>query len=250
MRALLLDFGGVLVEGVTRPSWAAELAGEVHRRLIGAGCTELGAADAEIDIRAGVAADKCWKDAMSRPRAPRELTHREFWSDFVAADWPEAARAVVTAEATALCKRMGELRQHCELRPGIPELLAACRARQVPVAVVSNARCGVVHRDFLAARGVEVAQQVYSDEAGVRKPNPEMIWIATRALGVDPADAWYVGDNLDRDVVCGRRAGVGMTVLMTSKSTARIPYRVRQRPTAVVDDAFALMEKLLEETWT
>ncbi|HUR06006.1 MAG TPA: HAD hydrolase-like protein [Nonomuraea sp.] len=37
---------------------------------------------------------------------------------------------------------------------------------------------------------------------------------------MDPADAWYVGDNLDRDVVRGRRAGVGMTVLMTSKSTA------------------------------
>lgn len=47
-----------------------------------------------------------------------------------------------------------------------------------------------------------------------------------------------------------------MTVLMTSKSTDRIPYRVWQRPAAVVGDSFALMdrrrllEETLEEIWT
>jgi hypothetical protein len=48
---------------------------------------------------------------MSRPHAPAELTHREFWRDFVAADWPAQARELVSIEATPLCKLMGELRQ-------------------------------------------------------------------------------------------------------------------------------------------
>ncbi|MEV0587494.1 HAD family hydrolase [Nonomuraea sp. NPDC050310] len=238
MKALLLDFGGVLVEGAKRPSWPAELAKEVHGRLARAGCLDLDVAEVELDIRAGADADRYWKDAMSRLAAPAEMTHRQFWGDYVAADWPAAARELVLAEASALCRLMGELRQERRLRPGVRELLAAC---EVPVAVVSNALCGAVHRDFVARQELPVALQVYSDEVGVRKPNPEMIWIATRALGVDPADVWYVGDNFDRDALCGVRAGVGTTVIVRSSSTDKIPYRVRQRPSAVVDDIPALI---------
>ncbi|GAA4088070.1 HAD family hydrolase [Nonomuraea soli] len=242
MKALLLDFGGVLVQTSKRPSWAAELAKEVHQRLARAGFGGLEAEEIEVDIRAGADADRYWKDAMSRLAAPVEMTHRGFWGDFVASDWPAAARELVRAEASALCRRMGELRQERVVRPGMRALLERC---QVPVAVVSNALCGAVHRDFLAAAGVEVALQVYSDEVGVRKPNPEMIWIATRALGVDPSQVWYVGDNYDRDGLCGVRAGVGTTVIMRSDSTDTIPYRVRQRPSAVVDDAAGLL-RLME----
>ncbi|NUR83823.1 MAG: HAD-IA family hydrolase, partial [Nonomuraea sp.] len=194
-------------------------------------------------------ADRSWKDAMSRPFAPAEMTHRMFWGDFVAADWPGSARESVLAHATALCKRMGELRQARKTRDGIPELLAFAESRGVRAAVVSNALSGAVHRDYLDTTGLAglFALQVYSDEVGVRKPNPEMIWIATRALGVDPAEAWYVGDNYDRDVVCGVRAGAGATVLMVAKDTEKRPYRVRQEPDAVVAGPAELHE-LLEET--
>lgn len=245
-KAMLLDFGGVLVETAKRPSWAAELAKDVHQRLVRAGFTGLGVEEVELDLRAGAAADRCWKDAMSRPYAPEELTHRRFWGDFVAADWDQAPRALVMAEATALCKLMGELRQERAVRRGIPELLSACWERGIVPGVVSNALSGAVHREFVTEHGLDAAVQVYSDEVGVRKPNPEMIWIATRALGVDPADAWYVGDNYDRDVVCGVRAGVGATILMRSRSTDEVPYEVRQRPAAIVDDGFGLI-RLLED---
>jgi FMN phosphatase YigB (HAD superfamily) len=250
-KALLLDFGGVIVETAKRPSWAVELAAEVHGLLVRAGFDEFTAEDVESDIRAGARADSYWKDSTSRQFAPEEMTHRGFWADFVAGDWPEHARTLVTVEATPLCKRMGELRSDRKIRPEMETLLAACWARGVTPAVVSNALCGAVHREFLTASGLGhlVAAQVYSDEVGVRKPNPEMIWLACRALGVDPADAWYVGDNHDRDVVCGARAQAGATILMVSGSTEKIPYRVRQRPHATVEDPRGLLN-LLEATWT
>lgn len=249
-KALLLDFGGVIVETSRRPSWAAELAAEVHDLLHRAGFHGLGLDDVESDIRAGARADKYWKDSTSRQFAPAEMTHRGFWADFVAGDWPEQARSLVIAEATPLCRRMGELRSDRKTRPALQELLAACWAHDVTPAVVSNALCGAVHRDYMALSGLDrqVAVQVYSDEVGVRKPNPEMILIACRALGVDPAETWYVGDNYDRDVVCGARAGVGATVLMVSRSTDEIPYKVRQSPQATVEDPRGLLN-LLEETW-
>ncbi|MFI0352645.1 HAD family hydrolase [Actinomadura sp. 9N407] len=246
-RALLLDFGGVLVETIKRPDWTAELAKEVHALLTGAGRSGLDAAGIETDIKAGAAGEKCWKDAMSRPYAPAEMTHAGFWGDYVAADWPASARQLVVAHATPLCARMGELRQERRTRPGIPELLDAAAERGVPCAVVSNALSGAVHRAYTAANGLaaKLAFEVYSDEAGIRKPNPEMIWIATRALGIRPEQAWYVGDTFDRDVVCGHRAGVGANVLMLADGTHRVPYEVRGRPDAIVDDGHGLLGLLV-----
>jgi HAD superfamily hydrolase (TIGR01549 family) len=246
-RALLLDFGGVLVETIKRPQWAAALAKEVHALLTGAGQDGLDITEVEADIKAGAAADRCWKDAMSRPYAPAEMTHAGFWGDYVAADWPAPARQLVVAHASPLCERMGELRQERRTRPGIPELLDAAAGMRIPCAVVSNALSGAVHRAYTAANGLaaKLALEVYSDEARVRKPNPELIWIATRALGIRPEEAWYVGDTFDRDVVCGRRAGAGATILMLAEGTGRVPYEVRGRPDAVVDDGHGLLGLLV-----
>ncbi|HEY3558452.1 MAG TPA: HAD family phosphatase [Kribbella sp.] len=246
--ALLLDFGGVLVATSKRAGWSAELAAELYDAFGNVRLTGLTADEIRSDIEAGATADGHWKNAMSRPAAPRELTHREFWADFVAADWPAAQRAWVSAHATALCKRMGELRQDREHREGIPELLEAAQSAGIPVAVVSNALSGAVHRDYLDRTGLvkQLAVQVYSDEVGVRKPNPEMILIAARALGVPVGHCWYVGDHFDRDVVCGRRAGAGATILMEAPGTYRRPYVVRDVPDAVVPDAVALRTLLLD----
>ncbi|MFC0624016.1 HAD family hydrolase [Kribbella deserti] len=241
--ALLLDFGGVVVSTAKRAGWADDLARAIHPRLGSA----LSLDDVRSDIEAGASADSQWKNAMSRPLAPRELTHAEFWADFVAADWPAEPRAWVTEHATELCRRMGELRQTRTVRPGMAELLDTADDQGLVVAIVSNALSGQVHRDFLEQQGLSArfALQVYSDEAGVRKPNPEMIGIAVRELDVSPGLVWYVGDNFDRDVVCGCRAGAGATILMEAKGTYDTPFAVRAVPDAVVADPYELRELLL-----
>ncbi|NUT32729.1 MAG: HAD family hydrolase [Hamadaea sp.] len=245
-RALLLDFGGVVVQTVHRDTWADDLAAEVAAMLHACGCRDLGLDEIRRDVVAGAKADSAWKNAMSRTTDPAELTPVMFWADFVAVDWPVQARAVVTSQAWLLCRRMGELRSVREARSGLGELLTWCAERQLPVAIVSNALSGVVHRDWLASAGLDklFALQVYSDEVAIRKPHPEMIGIACRSLGVPPADSWYVGDNFDRDVVCGRRAGVGATILMTARDTYDRPFEVAAEPDAVVADPAALLELL------
>lgn len=244
--ALLLDFGGVVVATTNRPSWPEELAAELHHDLAAAGCHELTPDDIVCDLKAAAAADSHWKNAMSRPAAPVEMTAHHYWAEFVGADWPPAARAFVTAHAQVLCHRQGELRQSRETRAGIGELLDTADHHGLPVAVVSNALSGSVHRAYLRHTGLDkrLALQVYSDEAGVRKPNPEMIHLAARALDVPAARTWYVGDNFDRDVLCGRRAGVGASVLMEARGTYERPYVVRVRPDAVVADPYGLRDLL------
>lgn len=245
-RALLLDFGGVVVTTTGKPDWSDRLALEITARLHLVPGSTLPADRIATDIRNGAEADSRWKDAMSRPAEPRELTHREFWVDFVAADWPTAARAWVTVEATALCRRMGELRQHREARPGLVELLDEADKRGLPVGIVSNALSGTVHRDHLERNGLtdRFAVQVYSDEVGIRKPNPRILDLAAAALGVPISAAWYVGDNFDRDVLCARRAGAGAAILVEDKDTFCPPYPPQVAPDARLPDLFELRRLL------
>lgn len=243
-QALLLDFGGVIVETARVPDWEAGLAAHVAKVLSEAGAPALRPERIVADIAAGCLADTHWKNAMSRLFAPRELGQDEFWSDFVAADWPVAARVAVTRQARELCQAMGHLRSRRVLRPGLVSLLDACDREQVPVGIVSNALAGQVHLDFLEEHGLQhrFAVEIHSDAVRIRKPNPEMIWLATRALGIDPAGAWYVGDNFDRDVLCGRRAGVGGAILMEAKGTYDKPYALEEiAPDAVVADPAGLL---------
>ena len=240
-KALLLDFGGVIVQTTPIPGWEMKLALHV-RTLLGASA-QLDTESIAADIRAGCVADSHWKNAMSRPFSPREITHEEFWRDFVAADWPGWARSIVIREARALCRLMGHLRSHRELRDGLLALLDAADGADVPVGIVSNALAGQVHLDFLEERGLtrRFAAEIHSDAVGVRKPNPEMILLATRRLGVDPADAWYVGDNFDRDVLCGQRAGIGGNILMEASGTYDMPYQLTLKPDAIVADPRELL---------
>lgn len=46
----------------------------------------------------------------------------------------------------------------------------------------------------------------------IRKPHPAIYYYALRETGADPKRTCYVGDNLDRDIVGAKAAGLGMTV--------------------------------------
>jgi len=244
-RGLLVDFGGVIVETAGKPGWQAKLADLVHTRLAeaGAGARELTVAAIERDIREGAKADSRWKDAMSRPFAPAELTYEEFWEGFVAGDWPAAAHAYVRDNAKELCREMGEMKQDRATRDGFIEVLDFADAASIPVVIVSNTLMGQVHRDYLTRHNLtdRFVEQIYSDEVRVRKPNPEMIHLGAKAIGETAATCWYVGDNFDRDVLCGVRAGVGGNILMEARSTYDQPYELAVQADAIVADPWGLL---------
>ncbi|MGW1229798.1 HAD family hydrolase [Streptomyces sp. NPDC001478] len=241
-RALLLDHGGVLVRSVKRPERLPAFADQVL--ALAGGLAGLDRDRVLHDIRAGRAAYSRWKDGHARSAAPREVTHRELWTEFIAADWPEPARAAVSAEATGLCRALVAAESDKVLVPAVAEALRLCKEHGVRTGIVSNTLVGALNRERAAAVGVaaHLDVQVYSDETGHRKPGPELLLLAARALDTDPADCWYVGDNYDRDVLCGVRAGVGRTILMRPRD--RLDPDARPRPDTVVHDGEGLLELL------
>lgn len=245
---VLLDFGGVIAETRTRQGWVDELTDIVCARL------ETEREDAPLtrervrtDLIAGTQADSRWKDAMSRPRHPVELPYATLWGDFIAADWPPLLRARVTAQAEELCSALVRLREERVLRQGIVEFVTAARDRGVAVGIVSNTLGASVYREFIDDAGLSplLGAQIYSDEAGIRKPNPDLLARGASALGCALADCWYVGDNFDRDVLCGWRAGVGGNVLMEASGTWNLPFPALRRPDAIVADPPSLTDLLV-----
>jgi HAD superfamily hydrolase (TIGR01549 family) len=243
-RAILLDFGGVLVDVVGRPWGVREVAEEVQDLLRREGCA-LGLDRIERDVRAGWKAYHDWKGAEGRRSHPREMGHREFWEELVAADWPDAQRAVVVRDASRLCEHIDVATKDRPPKADSADTLRALVERGIACAIVSNALSGAGSRRLVREHGLEpyLAAQVYSDEAGVRKPNPEIFRIAAGRIGVALGECWYVGDQIDRDVLGGRRAGVGRVLLLPSLSTGTGNDAIAE-PDAVIDrpsDVLALL---------
>jgi FMN phosphatase YigB (HAD superfamily) len=232
-RALLLDFGGVIAETADDTSDPG-LPERVHHLIGGA----LPFDRINADLAAAEIARDEWRRDADRP----ELTHAQLWGDFVARTWPPQARETVVAWASDLTYAWAKRRW--QVVDGIPELLDYTLGRGLPVAVVSNTRNGQAYRDYLDSAGLTgaFAAQVYSDEAGVFKPHPEMIYLAVRAIDVPTFQCWFVGDSLSRDIECGRRAGVGAAILRPSHSWASDRWQVE--PDAVVADGHELLKLL------
>lgn len=157
----------------------------------------------------------------------RELGHPthslEAYRRFVGEGARELVRRALPSGAAsqlddALARYKARYRAHLveKTRPyeGIPELVAALRARGVPLAVVTNkphdAAIEVV--DWLFDRGT--FEIVLGQKDGVpHKPDPTGPRSILRALDVAPSDALFVGDS-DTDMRTARNAGmraVGVT---------------------------------------
>ena len=63
--------------------------------------------------------------------------------------------------------------------------------------------------------GVEVECLIDSGVVGVSKPDPKIFHLALDVIGVEAADAWYVGDMPGIDVVGARAAGMWPIVMDT-----------------------------------
>jgi putative hydrolase of the HAD superfamily len=121
-------------------------------------------------------------------------------------------------------------------------LLDSLRARGVKTALVANAwpDPGRILRGDAESFGFaeRLDLMVFSEELGVRKPEPEIFLHAVRGLGVDPEAAMYVGDDLVNDVQGA--AGVGMSTVQA------MWFRADDSPQPIEPDflAFTAMDVL------
>lgn len=91
---------------------------------------------------------------------------------------------------------------------GMSELVTALESRDIAWGIVTNKPARFTD-PLMAALGYgQRAACIISGDATPRpKPHPDSILLACERIQVDPAEAWYVGDDL-RDIQAGRAAGL------------------------------------------
>ncbi|MBZ0117644.1 MAG: HAD-IA family hydrolase [Sandaracinaceae bacterium] len=197
MRALLLDAGNTVV--FLDHAAVAEVV-----RALGMGVDAGTIASVE-----GVA--KRRYEAMMRAGQ----SHEDGWRLYLETLLTEAG--VAHAEAVRAIAPLRAAHDTLNLWRRVPEELpgALDRARRsgLRVGIVSNSEGRLP--ELFAHVGLEGAFEIVVDSAieGVRKPDPEIFWRATRRLGIEPREALYAGDLPDVDVDGAQRAGLDAALI-------------------------------------
>lgn len=112
--------------------------------------------------------------------------------------------------------------------PGARATLDALAARGLALGIVSNTMRtpGRVLRQVLDRAGLlaPFSAVTFSDERGIRKPDPEIFRLTLRELGVDAAEAVHVGDDPVLDVEGARDAGLRV-VQVAGRDRGAAPVR-------------------------
>lgn len=92
--------------------------------------------------------------------------------------------------------------------PHVEHVIRELRARTIRLGVISNGFAEDVHPWSTWPLAHEFECRVFSCEAGLAKPDPEIYRTAMRELGVEPATTIYVGDGGDDELAGAERAGL------------------------------------------
>ena len=209
LRAVIFDLWGTLITDtpeLSREREKARLEG-LARALAVAG---LSYGPAEVERAYREAAEESQRlqaggrDLPSRERAALFL--RQLDRELAARATPELLSALERSPIEA-ARRFPPL-----LIPGAVETLEAVRRAGRLTGLISNtgATPGPALRPVLAGHGLLALLDVatFSDEAGECKPAPGIFRRTLSALGVEPAEAVFVGDTPELDVVGPQQVGM------------------------------------------
>lgn len=222
LRAVLFDAGNTLLF-LDYARMAAAVGGALGLPLTGAGLAAAAPAAAR---------------SMERARlSDRERAIAYLEALFLAAGIPEAR----LGEVHELLTRMhGEQHLWSGTAADAHDALARLRRVGLKLGIVSNSDGRV--EEALRAAGLLTYFDVVVDSsvAGVEKPDPAIFRAALDALGVGPAEALYVGDLYEVDVLGANAAGIPAVLLAP-------PAAPRPLGCAVVHSLRALADDLIKE---
>ncbi len=157
-----------------------------------------------------------WLEALDEAGLP--TTHARL-APLIGVDGKRLAREIAALagavldddRAEAVDQRSGEIYERMNQSPaplpGVGELVAAVERRGLPWAIATSSRKDQVTTS-VAALGLE-AEPTIVDASHVEhaKPEPDLLLLAAKDVGVEPARCWYVGDST-WDMVAAVAAGM------------------------------------------
>lgn len=140
-----------------------------------------------------------------------EAPVKELWTRWLAYDFPRERVEAAADEMTYAYRRTKGERVVTE---GGIDTIKELYARGYTLGVVSDLVGTEEVDEWLDQDGLrpyfKTVQQ--SSTCLIRKPHPAIYYYALEECGADPHRTCYVGDNLARDIVGAKAAGLGMTI--------------------------------------
>jgi len=171
-----------------------------------------------------------------------EASELELWTQWMLPDFPVEIVAPHAGRLTRLWRnRDGRREPRSDARATIVEL----HKRGYLLGIIANTITETEIPDWMIADQVNkyFKTVILSSKVRVRKPDPQIYWLASRVIGVEPANCAYLGDNPVRDVEGTRAAGYGMMILFEEPATlAKEPPTGEYKP----DYAIREMSELLD----
>ena len=142
-----------------------------------------------------------------------ELKPSEVWKKFVLKEYhfSDEALASIAENLTYLYETTFYYR---EMRPEMPEVLAAIKSMGLTMGIISNCQSQRQVPDNLTQYGIidYFNPIVLTSEFGFRKPDPSIFYHAARLAKVPTGSGAYVGDKINRDILGSYRAGFKLNV--------------------------------------
>ena len=171
-----------------------------------------------------------------------EASELELWTQWLLPDYPIEIIAPHTSRLTRLWRdRDGRRVARHDAKQTIVEL----HNRGYKLGIIANTITETEIPDWMESDGVTkyFKTVILSSKVGLRKPDPEIYWMAARQIGVEPQFCAYVGDNPVRDVEGTRAAGFGMMILFEEPATlAKEPPTGEHKPDYAIKETSQLLD--------
>ncbi len=148
-----------------------------------------------------------------------DVSEMELWLQYLLPDYPEENIAKNSALLTRLWRdHDGRRLAHEDVVPTLHELVK----RGYKLGIIANTITETEIPLWMCEAGVAkcFTTTILSSKVRLRKPDPTIYLLASRAIGSKPENCAYVGDNPVRDVDGAVDAGYGAMVLYEDAGTA------------------------------
>ncbi len=164
----------------------------------------------------------------------KESGDYELWAKWLLPELGEEKLREICHEMTFQYRQSKGLRHVVE---GGVEVIRELKRRGFRLGIISNLIGEHEIYDWLREDGLEpyFDAVVLSSICHIRKPDPEMYRMGCRELGLPPGACASVADNLNRDIVGAKAAGIGANVLFISpEKLAQKTITDQNRPDYIV----------------
>lgn len=233
IEAIFLDVGNTLRIVVEDPGFSQD----AMRELM----TLVGAKESQAEFFAKV--EQRWKAYRKISKTELvEACEADLWTKHLLPDYPAERIAPLHGKLTRLWRdRDGRRVPRHDAKETIIEL----HRRGYLLGIIANTITETEIPDWMESDGVRdyFKTVILSSKVGIRKPNPEIYWLAAREIGVEPEKCAYLGDNPVRDVEGTRAAGFGMMILFDEPATtAKEPPTGDHVPDHVIRETRELLD--------